>query len=154
MIQYWSWWNFSWFIGSELGILQKSNALKVSIITTSLLGGYMTYVYPRKIIIRIKNKKYSPNYKILVLSDWIVHQAPLISILILNRAKIENGCGKNVLIPCLCWGIMNYYNEVNFDKLYGIKMYKLVSVSSILLCGYGFCYHYIHPVQQSRHKNQ
>ena len=54
MIEYWSWWNLSWWASSELGLAQKSNALKMSIIVTSLLGGYMTYIYPRKIIFRIQ----------------------------------------------------------------------------------------------------
>ena len=50
MIEYWSWWNLSWWLSSEFGLLQKSNSLKTSVIATSIIGGYMTYIYPRKII--------------------------------------------------------------------------------------------------------
>jgi|TARA_B110000967_G_C18890849_1_gene567278 hypothetical protein len=142
MIQYWSWWNFTWFISSETGLANRTNALKTSIIITSVIGGYMTYVYPRKIVFRIRGKKYSPNYTILVIGDIIVHQIPLLTILYYNKPLIKNDCGNKVLIPFACWSIINYYNDINVDKLYGIKMIKLVSISGIILGGYGLCHHY------------
>jgi len=122
--------------------MNRTNALKTSIIITSVLGGYMTYVYPRKIVLRIGDKKYSPCYTILVISDIIVHQIPLLTILYSNKT-IENGCGKNVLIPFSCWALINYYNDINVDKIYGIKMANLVTISGIILGGYGLCHHYI-----------
>lgn len=97
MIQYWSWWNFTWFISSETGLANRTNALKTSIIITSVIGGYMTYVYPRKIVFRIRGKKYSPNYTILVIGDIIVHQIPLLTILYYNKPLIKNDCGNKVL---------------------------------------------------------
>ena len=143
MIQYWSWWNLSWWLSSELGLVNKSNSLKTSIIVTSLLGGYMTYIYPRRIVIRMGRYKYAPNYTILVIGDFFVHQVPLLFILYTPRERIENSCGAEVLIPFGMWGIINYYRNVKVDRLYGIKMYKLVTASSIILVGYGICYHCI-----------
>ena len=31
MIEYWSWWNLSWWASSELGLVQKTNSLKTEI---------------------------------------------------------------------------------------------------------------------------
>ena len=36
MLQYWTTWNFVWFLGSKTGIFNNSNALKTSILITSL----------------------------------------------------------------------------------------------------------------------
>ena len=69
--------------------MNRTNALKTSIIITSVIGGYMTYVYPIKIVFRIRDKKYSPNYTILVIGDIIVHQIPLLTILYYNKPLIE-----------------------------------------------------------------
>ena len=143
MIQYWSWWNLSWWLSSELGLVNKSNSLKSSIIVTSLVGGYMTYIYPRRIIIRMGRYKYAPNYTVLVIGDFFVHQVPLLFILCTPRERIENNCGAEVLIPFGMWGIINYYKQTKVDKLYGIKMYKLVTTSSLLLGGYGIYYHFL-----------
>lgn len=144
MIEYWSWWNLSWWLSSEAGILNKSNSLKTSIIVTSVVGGYMTYIYPRKIILRIGDKRYTPNYTVIVIGDFFIHQLPLLSILYFNKPLItDKTCGKNVLIPFGIWGLLNYYRNVDVDKLYGIKMNKLVGASVLIFCGYGACYHFI-----------
>ena len=61
-----------------------------------------------------------------------------------DKARIEDKtCATKVLVPMGAWMFINYYRNVNVDKLYGIKMHKLLGTSTILLCGYGFCYHYI-----------
>ena len=147
MIEYWSWWNLTWFIGSQMNICNKTNALKTSIIVTSIVGGYMTYVYPRKIIFRIEDKKYQPPYIVMVIGDLFIHQLPLLTIIYIDKRKIENSCGANVLVPFALWGLINHNRKVNVDKLYGIKMFKLVGVSTLLLCGYGLCYHFIQKNQ-------
>ena len=144
MIEYWSWWNISWWAGSEIGLLKKTNALKTSIIVTSIIGGYMTYVYPRKIVFRIGNKKYSPTYKIMIIGDFFLHHVPLLCLIYKDKCRVEDKtCAKNVLIPFGIWALINYYRKMKVDKLYGIKMYKLMGTSTLLLCGYGYCYHYI-----------
>ena len=144
MIQYWSWWNLSWWLSSEFGLLQKSNSLKTSVIATSIIGGYMTYIYPRKIVFRIGNKKYSPNHKVMIIGDFFVHHVPLLSLMFLDKKRLtDNTCGKGVLIPFGAWALINYYRGVKVDKLYGIRMYKLMGTSTFILCGYGICYHYL-----------
>lgn len=144
MIEYWSWWNLSWWLSSEFGLLQKSNSLKTSVIATSIIGGYMTYIYPRKIVFRIGNKKYSPNHKVMIIGDFFVHHVPLLSLMFLDKKRLtDNTCGKGVLIPFGAWALINYYRNVKVDKLYGIRMYKLMGTSTLILCGYGICYHYL-----------
>lgn len=144
MIEYWSWWNLSWWASSELGLAKKSNALKMSIIVTSLLGGYMTYIYPRKIIFRIGEKKYTLTHNVMIIGDFFIHHVPLLCLVYHDKARIEDKtCAKKVLVPMGAWMLINYCRNVNVDKLYGIKMYKLLGTSTLMLCGYGICYHYI-----------
>ena len=76
MIQLWSAWNFSWFLLGKNNILPFNHPLKSSIIVTSLIGGYMIYIYPRKIIIRIGNYKIKHSYQFLVIGDLLIHQLP------------------------------------------------------------------------------
>ena len=144
MIEYWSWWNLSWWASSELGLAKKSNALKMSIIVTSLLGGYMTYIYPRKIVFKIGEKKYTLTHNVMITGDFFLHQVPLLCLMYHGRARIEDKtCATKVLVPMGAWMLINYCRNVNVDKLYGIKMRNLIGASTIILCSYGFCYHYI-----------
>ena len=57
-----------------------------------------------KLYYELEDKKYSPNYTILVVGDLIVHQIPLFTILYYNKPLIKNDCGNKVLIPFACWG--------------------------------------------------
>ena len=103
----------------------------------------MTYIYPRRIVIRMGKYKYTPDYRVLVVGDFFVHHVPLLCIIFTERKRIENNCGAKVLVPFGFWSLINYYRNVKVDRLYGIKMYKLVTASSIILVGYGICYHCI-----------
>ena len=79
MLQFWSTWNFVWFVGSELNLIQKTNALKTSIIITSVLGGFMVYVYPRKLLIKTGKSFYNVPRNVMILSDILFHQLPFVS---------------------------------------------------------------------------
>ena len=81
MIQYWSYWNLSWFMLAKYNYLEFNNPLKCSIIFTSIIGGYIVYVYPRKIKLRFLSYKYEPSYPIMMMGDLLVHQYPLIYIM-------------------------------------------------------------------------
>jgi len=143
MFQYWTIWNFTWFIGSKSGIFNDSNALKTSILITSLLGGFMTYIYPRKMILRIKDYKFELPKNLLISGDLILHQVPMI-ITFYNYPKIiKNGCGKNILIPMSGWILYNYFNNLNFNKIYGIQFYKLIIGTLSIIGSYGYCHHFI-----------
>ena len=135
MLQYWTTWNFAWFLGSKTGILNNSNALKTSILITSLLGGFMTF--------KFKDYNYNVPKHILIGGDLLFHQIPLLSIFYLDHKIIKNSCGKNILIPLFGWLFFNYLEDNNFNKIYGIKMYKLAISTLSILGGYGYCFHFI-----------
>ena len=96
MIKYWTTWNFVWFIGSKNGYFQINNALRISILTTSLLGGYMAYIYPRKMILYIRDYRYNLPYPLLLTGDLIFHQLPLFYIL--HSENTENTCAATKII--------------------------------------------------------
>ena len=143
MLQYGTSWNFAWFLGSKTGILNNSNALKTSILITSLLGGFMTFIYPRKLKLKFKDYNYNVPKHILIGGDLLFHQIPLLSIFYLDHKIIKNSCGKNILIPLFGWLFFNYLEDNNFNKIYGIKMYKLAISTLYILGGYGYCFHFI-----------
>ncbi len=143
MIQYWSWWNLSWFLGSELGLLKKTYSLKTSLIVTSVVGGYLTYVYPKRLVMRFGNKKYELDYKIMVIGDLFLHHVPLILFLRHNNSIIDKSCATNVLIPFGAWNLITYVKKIDQNKLYGIKIYKIFTTSTVILCSYGICYHFL-----------
>ena len=41
----------------------------------------MTYVYPRKLVFRIGDKKFKPPYYCMILADLLFHQVPMLDIL-------------------------------------------------------------------------
>ena len=143
MLQYWTTWNFMWFLGSKTGIFNDSNALKTSILITSLLGGFMTFIYPRKLKLKFKDYIYNVPKHILIGGDFIFHQVPLLTIFFINPKLIKNDCGKNIIIPFSGWLFYNYLENNNFNKIYGIKMYKLIIGSLSLMSGYGYYFHFI-----------
>ena len=143
MLQYWTTWNFTWFLGSKTGIFNDSNALKTSVLVTSLLGGFMTYIYPRKLKLKILNYNYYVPKYLLISGDFIFHQIPLLSMFYFNHKIVKNNCGKNILVPLFGWLFFNYLENNNFNKIYGIKMYKLIISTLSILGGYGYCFHFI-----------
>ena len=143
MLQYWTTWNFCWFICNKNGLINYSNALKTSILITSLIGGFMTYIYPRKFLLKINNIKYDVPHDIMIFFDILFHQYPLISYFYFNNSSNKDDkCGKYIFIPFSGWFLYNYLNKNDFDKIYGIKMYKLIWGSFFMVSGYGACHHY------------
>lgn len=139
MIRYWTLWNYTWYLGAELDLLPFNGALRTSIINTSIIGGFMTYIYPRKVVWKTKHKRYElPYYQIIIL-DSIFHQLPLIRLLYCNYSA--GTCGLYTIAPALCWVITNTYNEIDLDKIYGIKMTYLYLGSAILTSIFGIVQH-------------
>ena len=142
MLQFWSTWNFLWFVGSELNIIQRSNALKTSIIITSVLGGFMVYVYPRRLLIKTGEIVYDVPYNVMVITDILFHQFPFVSTFLFNNPeKLTTGCGRDILYPFLGWGFYNCTINTNMNKLYGIRMKNLITWSMTIAGGYGLCHH-------------
>ena len=144
MIQLWSVWNFSWFMLGSNKIVPFNYPLKTSIFVTSILGGYMIYVYPRKITIKIGNYKIRPSYPFLVVGDLIIHQIPMATVLYLTykgECKDDKTCGAWVLVPFSSWFITNKLMNINLDKIYGIKMKYLVVTACSLFAGHSICHH-------------
>ena len=61
----------------------------------------------------------------------------------MKRKNEDNMCGAMALLPASCWFGLNYIMDVDFDKLYGIKMKKILTTSMLLLGGHSLCYHFI-----------
>ena len=146
MIQLWSVWNFSWFLLGTKNIVPFNNSLKSSIFVTSILGGYMIYIYPRKISIKFGNYKIKPSYPCLIAGDLIIHQIPMVYVLYLGYDKkpmiTNESCGAGVLIPFSGWVLVNKLLGTNVDKIYGIKMKYLITSATILFAGQTLCHHY------------
>jgi|SaaInlStandDraft_5_1057022.scaffolds.fasta_scaffold01214_3 hypothetical protein len=148
MIQLWSAWNFSWFLLGKNNLVPFNHPLKASIFVTSLLGGYMIYIYPRKITIKIGNYKIKPSYSCLVMGDILFHQIPMAYVLYIENKKElntlcskDNTCGAWVLLPFSGWYLTSKILRINFDKIYGIKMNYLVGAACTLFTGHSLFYH-------------
>ena len=140
MLHYWSVWNFIWFLLYKINILPLTYALKTSIIITSIIGAFITYIYPKKLIVNITNNiQFKPSYLLLVLSDIIFHQIPFI--LTINKKISHNSCAIYIFIPLFFWRLYNYIYKFNVDKLYGIKMIYIVSFCMAVYLIYAIYYH-------------
>lgn len=147
MIQLWSTWNLGWFISAYFKLVPFNGPLKTSIIITSLIGGYLIYIYPRKVSIILGRYKIIPSYKLLVLGDICCHQFPM-AYLIYNtvtnnsdKLLTNDSCGYNIIYPVTGWITYNAINYINMDKLYGIKFKNLMISSAFIFTGYSIFYH-------------
>ena len=53
MFQFWSFWNFNHFLSAYVfDIIPYTSMLDLSVTITSLIGGFMTYIYPKKLNIK------------------------------------------------------------------------------------------------------
>lgn len=139
MFQYWTSWNFMWYLGAQNGYFPVNNALKFSILTTSVLGGVMAYIYPRKMIIRGEDSNYKVPYPMLLAGDLFFHQLPLFHIY--YTANTEDTCATKILIPISCWTIYNVFNKNDMNRLYGIPISYLYATSVVVLGTGGIMYH-------------
>jgi len=139
MFQYWTSWNFIWYLGAKNDFFPINNALKISIFTTSILGGFMTYVYPRKMIIRGADYKYKVPYHTLLIGDLFFHQLPLFHIY--YSENTENTCATKVLIPIYYWTFYNICRKTDINKLYGIPISYLYATSAVIIGTGGLLYH-------------
>jgi hypothetical protein len=148
MYQYWTFWNFGWYLSSEIGLFSLNGPLRTSIINTSILGGFMTYIYPGKIIIKKEKKKDDETtiqYKYILpfyqgaILDFIFHQVPLIRLWFIEYQP--GTCGFYTMAPTICWFFLNCYKNINLDRIYGIKMKHICLSSAIISSIFGFYQH-------------
>lgn len=127
---YWTTYNFTGYLLYKLNYIPLNPILKTSFICTSLIGGYMVYIYPRKIVMRINNIKYNIPYPIMIIGDFITHQYPLIDTI--YKQNTYNICGGYLLPIMLSWYLSNKIRIKDTKKIYGISLEKL------LLSTFGF----------------
>ena len=128
-----------WYLGAQNGYFQVNNALKLSILITSVLGGFMAYIYPRKMILRNKDSTYKVPYPMLLVGDLFFHQLPLFHILYTKNT--ENSCASNVLLPMVGWTTYNIVKKHDMNRLYGIPISYLYTTSAVVLGTGGLFYH-------------
>ena len=128
-----------WYLGAQNGYFPVNNALKLSILTTSFLGGFMAYIYPRKMIIRGEESNYKVPYPMLLAGDLFFHQLPLFHIY--YTANTEDTCATKILIPISYWTIYNIIKETDMNRLYGIPISYLYATSVVVLGTGGIMYH-------------
>tara|TARA_B110000037_G_C16724726_1_gene344505 strand:+ start:114 stop:548 length:435 start_codon:yes stop_codon:yes gene_type:complete len=143
-MQYWSTYNFIGYGLMKTKLVPICSPLKTSIIITSLLGGYMTYIYPRRFVLKYNDVKYELEHKYIMLFDFFIHQLPLIDII--QSSNEITLCGGNIFYPMILWKFMNeIYNE-NTNKIYGIPLRKIMYGSFGIFSLIGFNHHYLQQI--------
>ena len=148
MIQYWSFWNFAGFLAYKYNYMDMNPALRTSIISVSAVGGFITYIYPRKLVFNLLGFKIKTPYYQMVIGDILLHQYPLYCLI--NSDRITNDfCGMYIVYPFSFWYWMIHRLKFKKDRIYGIKMNNLIlsclSIASIC----GIKYHYIQKIKNS-----
>lgn len=141
LFRYWSFWNFNWYLCSELGLLPLNGPLKISIINTSILGALMTYIYPKKIILNIKEKNIIIKNNKLKFLDFIFHQIPLIRLNCSSQILRSNICGLYCSIPLSLWIFYLNLLKIEKNKIYKIKFNYLLFASTSISCLIGILHH-------------
>ena len=142
MLQYWTFWNMSWFLAYKSNLTKNIGPLRLSVLSTSLIGLYLTYVYPRRIKFKFNGKTYELSYRNVIIFDFVFHHVPLISLFYFdeNRNK-KDICGLYVIPPALAWYAVNEYNKTIYDKIYGVNFKYLLGGVTFITLGYGLLKH-------------
>ena len=141
MLEFWSVWNFSWRGLSQCKLVKLNYSLAGSIIATSIMGGFIIHIYPRKLKINYNNERVLVPYNYAFWVDMIGHHLPLY-MLYKQRHQIEKSCGRHLIIPVIGYSMTNYIRHTPLEKTYGINGKKLYMTSFILISGLGGLYHY------------
>ena len=143
MIQFWTTWNFLWYSGFKLKFYNLNSPLKASIFATGIIGGYLVYVYPRRMKIILNKTVYYLPYPLLVSGDIIFHQYPMFDI-IFNNYEYDKVCVLYTYVPLLAWyNTSRYLLKGKLDKLYGVPINNILFISSFVACGFGIFHHLI-----------
>ena len=142
MIQLWSTYNFIGYSLMKTKLVPICSPLKTSIIITSIIGGYMTYIYPRRFVFRIGTIKHELSKYSLITLDFIIHQIPMIDMIFLNNQDTMQICGGYICYPLIFWRIMTGYFIENTDRIYGISLNKLTFSCASIFLGLGLIKHH------------
>ena len=142
MIQLWSTYNFIGYVLMKTKLVPICSPLKTSIIITSLIGGYMTYIYPKRFVFRMGTIKYELSKYYLMMLDFVIHQIPLIDMVFLNKQDTMQICGGYIYYPMIFWRIMNECLIENTERIYGISLNKLTFSSISIFLGLGLMKHH------------
>ena len=142
-LRYYSTWNFGWWLAAQTGLTCMSGPLRTSIITTSLVGGYMTYIFPRKITYREKGETKVVPRDIAIALDIVGHQIPMITVCygLYKNPRTTGRCGFYVVLPASLYALAYYLRGITLKDIYGISSHKMYfSCFGTLLC-LGSAYH-------------
>ena len=136
-LKYWTCWNFTWATMEYCNILQYSPNLQTSLITTSIMGGYITYYSLYNDItptIRIGDFRWKPNKLTTVIGDIIFHHGPLLFVIYKKKFRRFNKCSRSSIIPVLMWYSYIKLFYKNPHKFYNINIDTLLmSAFSVFL---------------------
>jgi len=141
-MQLWSTYNLIGYGLMKTKLVPVCAPLKTSIFITSLIGGYMTYIYPKRFVFRMGEIKYELSHYSLMLLDFIIHQIPLIDIIFLNNQNTSQICGRYIFYPMIFWRMINQYFVKNPKKIYGISLNKLTFSSFGIFLGVSLLKHH------------
>ena len=143
-LQYYSTWNFGAWLAVEAGALKLSGPVRASIIGTSILGGYMTYIYPRRIIYYEDGQKKVVPRGLAICLDLIGHQFPMYRIYYHLCSKPGDPCicGIYAILPASLYALINYLRGQTLADIYGISSHKLYFSSLIIMSSIGSYFHW------------
>lgn len=141
-MQLWSTYNLLGYGLMKTKLVPICAPLKTSIIITSLIGGYMTYIYPKRFILRIGEIKYELSHNSLMLLDLIIHQIPLIDMIFFNNPNTSQLCGGYIFYPMIFWRMMTQRFVKNTEKIYGISLNNLTFSSIGIFLGISLLKHH------------
>lgn len=136
---YWTTYNFLGYLLYKFKYIPMNGLLKASFVTTSIIGGFMVYIYPRKMIVRICNEKLNVPYPLLIFGDFITHQLPLIDTLYTSYQYPL--CGGYLIPTMYVWYGVNKYRIGNTNKIYGISLEKLMIATLGIIGSIGYYQH-------------
>jgi len=120
MLRYWTTWNFIWFLSNEINKRGFNYPLRTSVITTSILGGFFTHIYPRKCKLRIFSYSWKISRPIHILGDVILHHLPLYRVLTYTYVPTTSICGFYATAPSLIYIYYNKLRGIDCNKTYGV----------------------------------
>ena len=140
MLKYWSFWNFIWFLLYYFGFVQLTPSLKFTIVGCSVVGAFLTYIYPKNLIINYNSIEYKIPYALLLISDFFLHHIPLIYTI--KHQSIKNSSPLYLLLVFLVWIMYLNYSKVNINNLYGFKFKFLLYPAIFFYFIYNMNYHF------------
>ena len=130
MLRYWTLWNYTFFMFSKY--IPYKNAIKASIITTSLIGGYVINIYPMYLPLYCFNYKIKLPRYIVLLSDMFFHHIPLLYLLTNPHKFNDDKSPFYITVPVSLWYLINKYRKIDVNKIYNIHFKYIFSTTFLI----------------------